>query len=210
MPCTSLCSIGRQVDAPMSPCTRIIGGRPADRCRSDALFLTTKASSSEISIYNCSMLSDAPGETATDRVGAIRRRLPAFTPAPNYVHNREQLASRARAYRGSGTGRPGARPARSALLAVSKTFAAAEVRAAYAAGQREFGENYVQEALDKMSRSVRSASCLAFHRPAPEQQDARDRRTFRLGAFGRAREDRAAPGRQRGRRAGSARMSAFR
>ncbi len=37
------------------------------------------------------------------------------------------------------------------LLAVSKTFAAGEVRAAYAAGQREFGENYLQEALDKMS-----------------------------------------------------------
>jgi hypothetical protein len=27
-----------------SPCTRIIGGRPADRCRSDALFLTLNAS----------------------------------------------------------------------------------------------------------------------------------------------------------------------
>src|SRR3954466_5098529 len=33
-----------------SPCTRIIGGRPDDRCRSDALFLTTKASSSVRSI----------------------------------------------------------------------------------------------------------------------------------------------------------------
>src|SRR4051812_50135661 len=33
-----------------SPCTRIIGGRPEDRCRSDALFLTTKASSSVRSI----------------------------------------------------------------------------------------------------------------------------------------------------------------
>jgi hypothetical protein len=33
-----------------SPCTRIIGGRPADRCRSEALFLTTKASSSVMSM----------------------------------------------------------------------------------------------------------------------------------------------------------------
>src|SRR2546428_8624915 len=33
----------------MSPCTRIMGGRPEDRCRSEALFLTTKARSSEIS-----------------------------------------------------------------------------------------------------------------------------------------------------------------
>lgn len=35
------------------------------------------------------------------------------------------------------------------LLAVSKTRPAADLRAAYAAGQRHFGENYLQEALDK-------------------------------------------------------------
>jgi len=37
------------------------------------------------------------------------------------------------------------------LVAVSKTFGAAAVRAAYAAGQHAFGENYVQEALAKMA-----------------------------------------------------------
>lgn len=42
-------------------------------------------------------------------------------------------------------------PAGIALLAVSKTFPAAAVREAYAAGQRAFGENYVQEALDKIA-----------------------------------------------------------
>jgi hypothetical protein len=36
------------------------------------------------------------------------------------------------------------------LLAVSKTFPAAAVRAVHALGQREFGENYVQEAVAKM------------------------------------------------------------
>ncbi|MES2832539.1 MAG: YggS family pyridoxal phosphate-dependent enzyme [Pseudomonadota bacterium] len=36
------------------------------------------------------------------------------------------------------------------LLAVSKTFDAAAVLEAVAAGQRDFGENYVQEALDKI------------------------------------------------------------
>jgi uncharacterized pyridoxal phosphate-containing UPF0001 family protein len=36
------------------------------------------------------------------------------------------------------------------LLAVSKTFGEAAVREAHAAGQREFGENYVQEALAKI------------------------------------------------------------
>jgi pyridoxal phosphate enzyme (YggS family) len=47
------------------------------------------------------------------------------------------------------------------LLAVSKTFPAAAVAEAHAAGQRRFGENYVQEALDKMA-------ALAELRPAPE------------------------------------------
>jgi pyridoxal phosphate enzyme (YggS family) len=36
------------------------------------------------------------------------------------------------------------------LLAVSKTFGATEVQAAFEAGQRCFGENYVQEAVAKM------------------------------------------------------------
>jgi hypothetical protein len=37
------------------------------------------------------------------------------------------------------------------LLAVSKTFPATAVREAYDAGQRAFGENYAQEALEKMA-----------------------------------------------------------
>ena len=36
------------------------------------------------------------------------------------------------------------------LLAVSKTKTVAQIEAAYAAGQRLFGENYVQEAVDKI------------------------------------------------------------
>ena len=39
------------------------------------------------------------------------------------------------------------------LVAVSKTFPIDAVREAYAAGQRDFGENRVQEALDKISAS---------------------------------------------------------
>ena len=41
-------------------------------------------------------------------------------------------------------------PAGISLVAVSKTFPASDVLAALAAGQRLFGENYVQEALTKM------------------------------------------------------------
>ena len=37
------------------------------------------------------------------------------------------------------------------LLAVSKTFSPGAVRKAHAAGQMAFGENYVQEALEKMA-----------------------------------------------------------
>ena len=37
------------------------------------------------------------------------------------------------------------------LLAVSKTFGPDAVQAAFDAGQRAFGENYLQEALDKMA-----------------------------------------------------------
>jgi pyridoxal phosphate enzyme (YggS family) len=37
-----------------------------------------------------------------------------------------------------------------ALIAVSKTRCASEIRALYSAGQSRFGENYLQEALDKM------------------------------------------------------------
>jgi pyridoxal phosphate enzyme (YggS family) len=40
------------------------------------------------------------------------------------------------------------------LLAVSKMFSADHVRAAYAAGQRDFGENKVQEALQKIEATA--------------------------------------------------------
>ena len=42
-------------------------------------------------------------------------------------------------------------PASVQLLAVSKTFGPEAVRAAHAAGQQAFGENYIQEAVDKMA-----------------------------------------------------------
>jgi PLP dependent protein len=47
--------------------------------------------------------------------------------------------------------RAGRDPASVTLLAVSKTFSAAMLREAHAAGQQCFGENYVQEALAKQA-----------------------------------------------------------
>lgn len=42
-------------------------------------------------------------------------------------------------------------PEQVALLAVSKTFGPEAVRQAHAAGQRSFGENYIQEAVEKIA-----------------------------------------------------------
>ena len=63
----------------------------------------------------------------------------------------------------------GREPGDVALLAVSKTFAAGEVRAAYAAGQREFGENYVNEAMEKIT--ALSALPLIWHFIGPIQSN---------------------------------------
>lgn len=42
-------------------------------------------------------------------------------------------------------------PASVLLLAISKTFPAPSIQEAYSAGQRSFGENYVQEAVEKIT-----------------------------------------------------------
>jgi pyridoxal phosphate enzyme (YggS family) len=55
------------------------------------------------------------------------------------------------------------------LLAVSKTKPAADVRAAVAAGQRAFGENYVQEGVDKIA-ALGSAG-LEWHFIGPLQSN---------------------------------------
>lgn len=58
-------------------------------------------------------------------------------------------------------------PGEVTLLAVSKTFGADAVREAAAAGQRAFGENYVQEAADK--RQQLAALGLEWHGIGPIQ-----------------------------------------
>jgi hypothetical protein len=68
-----------------------------------------------------------PGADIAGNLARVRRRL-------------EAAAHRTRRPRGDIT-----------LIAVSKTFSADVVRAAAAAGQRQFGENRVQEALDKIT-----------------------------------------------------------
>jgi len=57
------------------------------------------------------------------------------------------------------------------LLAVSKTFGAADVAAAHAAGQHRFGENYVQEALAKIAALHGLAPRPEWHLIGPLQSN---------------------------------------
>lgn len=81
-----------------------------------------------------------------------------------HLHNvRQRIAQAANQY--------GRDPAGIELLAVSKTFGAADVRDAYAAGQRAFGENYVQEALDKMAALADLPEPVRWHFTGPLQSN---------------------------------------
>jgi pyridoxal phosphate enzyme (YggS family) len=55
------------------------------------------------------------------------------------------------------------------LLAVTKTFGPQAVREAHQAGQHAFGENYVQEALEKMASLVDLRGRLEWHLIGPLQ-----------------------------------------
>lgn len=57
------------------------------------------------------------------------------------------------------------------LLCVSKTFGADAVREAHAAGERRFGENYVQEALDKIAALGDLRASLEWHLIGPLQSN---------------------------------------
>lgn len=64
------------------------------------------------------------------------------------------------------------RPAQSVtLLAVSKTHPASAVREAFAAGERHFGENYVQEGLDKISALADLRNQIRWHLIGPLQSN---------------------------------------
>src|SRR5688500_1892893 len=155
-----------------SPSTRIIGGSPADRCRSEALFLTENANSSAISMrapLHCKLSGrnrndccDVPAEcwnayaprgsiAPTPRQktspfqpfsGALARTANVLTHALHDILHRLENAA-------NRAGRPIPR-----LLAVSKTQPADAVAALAALGQHAFGENYVQEAAAKQAALV--------------------------------------------------------
>ncbi len=68
--------------------------------------------------------------------------------------------------------RAGRQPDSVRLLAVSKTFDAEAVQQAWQAGQRAFGENYVQEGVEKVLR-LREAGCpgIEWHCIGPLQSN---------------------------------------
>lgn len=85
------------------------------------------------------------------------------TPERNLQQVRERVA---RACAAAG------RPARAVtLVAVSKLHPAGAVRAVAAAGQAEFGENYVQEAADKMGQLSELRDALKWHLIGPLQSN---------------------------------------
>src|SRR5690349_19578959 len=134
-----------------SPCTRIMGGSPDDKCRSDALFFTTKASSSVRSIR---ILPDGAAKRFSSLVQGIMA-----TIADNLQAIKVRIERAARAAE---------RPADCVtLLAVTKGQSVAKITDALGAGQRAFGENYVQEALEKME----ALQALEWHLIGPLQSN---------------------------------------
>ena len=97
--------------------------------------------------------------------------LPHDAIAENLAAVRSRIADAAR--------RAGRDPSSITLIAVSKTFDADHVRAAWDAGQRDFGENKVQEAEQKMAETGGSGRrALAPHRPSPVEQGEEGGRRF--------------------------------
>lgn len=75
-----------------------------------------------------------------------------------------------RAQIGAACAQCGRNPDEVALLAVSKTMAADAVRQAYAAGQRQFGENYIQEGVDKVQQ-LADLDGVVWHMIGPIQSN---------------------------------------
>src|SRR5258708_16111770 len=182
MPCTSLCSSAGTLMRRTSPCTRIMGGRPDDRCRSDALFLTTKASNSVRSI---TILPEWPCEVFF------------VAGSGHYGNNCGQPASSKsahRARRGRGAAGPRGRDLVGSLEDASGCPDQGGARRRPEGIRRELRAGSDRE----NGRPERRAPGGGRHRVAPDrpfakQQDAPRRRALRLGANHHQRKNRAPP-----------------
>jgi pyridoxal phosphate enzyme (YggS family) len=86
---------------------------------------------------------------------------------PDLIHNLDAVRQRI-ALAAQVAGRD---PRAVTLLAVSKTFPAEDVRAAHAAGQHAFGENYLQEALTKLDALADLRGSIEWHFIGPLQSN---------------------------------------
>ena len=93
------------------------------------------------------MTGEAETSTPAERLAAVRSRIAAAAVAA------------------------GRDPAEVALVAVSKTKSAGEIRPAIAAGQRLFGENRVQEALTKWPALMAEFPSIRLHLIGPLQSN---------------------------------------
>ena len=112
-------------------------------------------------------------------MGRHANRVPPMRPYAmsfDYVPLREGVARREGADRPRGA-RGGRDPDGVRLLAVSKTFPPEAIRVVHALGQREFGENYVQEAVSENGRARRSRRHRVASDRTPAEQQGRGRRT---------------------------------
>jgi pyridoxal phosphate enzyme (YggS family) len=90
---------------------------------------------------------DAPHNSLRDKLHAVQARIAAACTASGRSASSVQL------------------------LAVSKTFSADDVRQVAASGQRDFGENYIQEGVDKITALQASGLQLVWHCIGPIQSN---------------------------------------
>src|SRR3989442_10828398 len=156
----------------MSPCTRIMGGRPEDRCRSEVLFLTTKARSSEISTI-------IPFNVRPERnpeQGPKQMKEREFSGPPrshrraDYVLNTLELASREAAHRIRDPGGGQASPIGAIGRGEQDVSAGGGARGG-AGGHARFAGEIRDGGGRKAPRALFSRGHLAFHRPDPGQKD---------------------------------------
>src|SRR6266852_1434481 len=208
IPCTSLCSIAGRLMRRMSPCTRIMGGRPEDRCRSEALFLTTKARSSEIStIIPFNVRPERNRKQGPKQMkerefsGPLRSHRRA-----DYVLNTLELASREAAHRIRDPGGGQARPIGAIGCGEQDVSGGGGARGG-ASGVARFRRELRAGGRRKDPRALLARTHLALYRPDPEQQDTRDRGALRLGPLDRPCENRRAA--RRSARPGAERASSL-
>ncbi|MCY1219663.1 Pyridoxal phosphate homeostasis protein [compost metagenome] len=116
-----------------------------------------------MSIYNDPTLSYQYFRTTGSRYFLlyVRRIMSVIAANLQAVHQRIAAAAQ----------QAGRQSADIALLAVSKTVPPDRIRAAYAAGQLAFGENYVQEGVDKIAALAELRHRLQWHFIGPLQSN---------------------------------------